>query len=92
MLNFQLDTSSYPELIQQYNRQKKKKKKKNQRNLQKSICISLWSKLICCLRTRCMVNSGNCLFRVTKLTTNYDSNKYGYSGCGIEFDVCSNFS
>ena len=27
MLNFQLDTSSYPELIQQYNRQKKKKKK-----------------------------------------------------------------
>ena len=40
MLNFQLDTSSYPELIQQYNRQKKKKKK-NQRNLQKSIYISL---------------------------------------------------
>ena len=40
MLNFQLDTSSYPELIQQYNRQKKKKKK-NQRNLRKSIYISL---------------------------------------------------
>ena len=39
-----------------------------------------------------MVNSGNCLFRVTKLTTNYDPNKYGYSGCGIESDVRSNFS
>ena len=39
-----------------------------------------------------MDNSGNCLFRVTKLTTNYDPNKYGYSGCGIESDVRSNFS
>ena len=35
MLNFQLDTSSYPELIHQYNRQKKKKKK-IQRNLFKT--------------------------------------------------------
>ena len=34
MLNFQLDTSSYPELIHQYNRQKKKKKKKL-----KGICL-----------------------------------------------------
>ena len=34
MLNFQLDTSSYPELIHQYNRQKKKKKKKI-----KGICL-----------------------------------------------------
>ena len=34
MLNFQLDTSSYPELIHQYNRQKKKKK--IQRNLFKT--------------------------------------------------------
>ena len=34
MLNFQLDTSSYPELIHQYNRQKKKKKKKF-----KGICL-----------------------------------------------------
>ena len=38
-----------------------------------------------------MVNSGNCLFRVTKLTTIYDPNKYGYSGCGIESDVRSIF-
>ena len=34
MLNFQLDTSSYPELIHQYNRQKKKKNKKF-----KGICL-----------------------------------------------------
>ena len=35
MLNFQLDTSSYPELIQQYNRQKKKKKKKKSKEFTK---------------------------------------------------------
>ena len=39
MLNFQLDTSSYPELIKQYNRKKKKKKKKSKEFTKKYIYI-----------------------------------------------------
>ena len=42
MLNFQLDTSSYPELIQQYNRQKKKKKKKKIKGIYKKVYVYLY--------------------------------------------------
>ena len=35
---------------------------------------------------------GNCFLRAVKLTKNADLDKYGYSGYGIEFDSCSQFS
>ena len=35
---------------------------------------------------------GNCLFGSVKLTKNADLNKYKYSGYGIGFDSCSEFS
>ena len=34
----------------------------------------------------------NCLFRAVTLTTNADSDEYGYSGYGIEFDRRGSFS
>ena len=34
----------------------------------------------------------NCLFRSVKLTKNADQDKYKYSGYGISFDSCSEFS
>ena len=34
----------------------------------------------------------NCLFRAVTLTKNADTEKYKYSGYGIEFDRRSNFS
>ena len=34
----------------------------------------------------------NCLFRAVTLTKNADSDKYGYSGYGIEFDRRGSFS
>ena len=35
---------------------------------------------------------GNCLFGAVKLTNNVDPDKYRYSGYGIGFDECSEFS
>ena len=35
---------------------------------------------------------GDRLFEVVKLTKNADLDKYGYSGCGIGFDVRSQIS
>ena len=35
---------------------------------------------------------GNCLFGSVKLTKNADVDKYKYSGYGIGFDSCSEFS
>ena len=35
---------------------------------------------------------GGCLFGAVKLTKNVDTDKYKYSGYGIEFDSCSEFS
>ena len=35
---------------------------------------------------------GGCFFGAVKLTKNADPDKYRYSGYGIGFDSCSNFS
>lgn len=34
----------------------------------------------------------DCLFGLIKFTENIDLGEYGYSGCGIKFDVRSQFS
>ena len=39
-----------------------------------------------------MFTLGDCLSEAVKLIKNSDSHKYGYSGCGIRFDVCSQFT